>query len=54
MVGKDKGKQGKIREVARSKNWVFVQNMNLVRLWTPPGLMFTGGFTYLVINLSSL
>ena len=31
MVGKDKGKQGKIREVARSKNWVFVQNMNLVR-----------------------
>ena len=32
MVGKDKGKQGKIREVARSKNWVFVENLNLVRL----------------------
>ena len=31
MVGKDKGKQGKIREVARRKNWVFVQNLNLVR-----------------------
>ena len=30
MVGKDKGKQGTIREVARSKNWVFVQNLNLV------------------------
>lgn len=28
MVGKDKGKQGKIIQVIQERNWVFVEGMN--------------------------
>jgi len=44
MVGKDKGKQGKIREVARRKNWVFVQNLNLAHKYMRPFKDFQGGY----------
>lgn len=30
LSGKDKGKIGKINEVVRSKNWVFVEGLNTV------------------------
>lgn len=43
MVGKDMGKQGKIRETARSKNWVFVQGLNLVHRFLKPQQDFKGG-----------
>ena len=30
LTGKDKGKIGKVTEVVRSKNWVFVEALNTV------------------------
>ena len=30
LSGKDKGKTGKVSEVVRSKNWVFVEGLNTV------------------------
>lgn len=30
LSGKDKGKVGKVTEVVRSKNWVFVEGLNTV------------------------
>lgn len=30
LSGKDKGKTGKVTEVVRSKNWVFVEGLNTV------------------------
>ena len=30
LGGKDRGKIGKINEVVRSKNWVFVEGLNTV------------------------
>ena len=32
LSGKDKGKTGKVSEVVRSKNWVFVEGLNTVSL----------------------
>eukprot|EP00794_Sanderia_malayensis_P009586 gene9586-10573_t len=43
LVGKDKGKQGKIREVARSKNLVFVQGLNMYHRYMKPYQDFPGG-----------
>ena len=43
LGGKDRGKIGKINEVVRSKNWVFVEGLNTV---IHSLLTFSGCATY--------
>jgi large subunit ribosomal protein L24 len=41
VSGRDKGKQGIVREVLRKKNSVLVEGLNLVRLLLNPVLLLT-------------
>lgn len=43
LTGKDKGKIGKVTEVVRSKNWVFVEALNTHKRYLPPQGDFKGG-----------
>ncbi|XP_022804722.1 probable 39S ribosomal protein L24, mitochondrial isoform X2 [Stylophora pistillata] len=43
LAGKDRGKIGKINEVVRSKNWVFVEGLNTHKRYIAPQKGFDGG-----------
>lgn len=43
LSGKDKGKTGKVSEVVRSKNWVFVEGLNTHYRYLKPSNDFKGG-----------